>query len=171
MLKIPDLRAHLVAAVPELSRDPERLIVMASGGRVVNTGTLSLSFEYAYTAKLFVLDYAGHADAIMVPLRAWAKRQQPELFDNPERRAQGIRFAAEYLSTDTIDLSVEMDLTERVIVRPRAGGPDGALEAEHPPEALPIGWSDKPEHWSLWFRDELLAEWDHDPRRPAPPAP
>ena len=171
MLKIPDLRNHLVAAVPELSRDPERLIVMASGGRVVNTGTLSLSFEYAYTAKLFVLDYAGHADAIMVPLLAWAKRQQPELFDNPERRAQGIRFAAEYLSTDTIDLSVEMDLTERLIVRPRAGGPDGALEAEHPPEALPIGWSDKPEHWSLWFRDELLAEWDHDPRRPAPPAP
>ena len=53
MLKIPDLRAHLVAAVPELARDPERFIVMASGGRVVNTGTLSLSFEYAYTAKLF----------------------------------------------------------------------------------------------------------------------
>lgn len=171
MLKIPDLRAHLVRAVPELARDPERFIVMASGGRVVNTGTLGLSFEYAYTARLFVLDYAGHADAVMVPLLAWAKRQQPELFDNPERRAAGIRFDAEYLSTDTIDLSVEIDLTERVIVRPRPGGPAGALEAEHPPEALPVGWSDKAEHWSLWLRDVMLAEWDFDPRLPLPPAP
>ena len=34
MLKIPDLRAHLVAAVPELARDPERVIVMASGSEV-----------------------------------------------------------------------------------------------------------------------------------------
>lgn len=171
MLKIPDLRAHLVAAVPELARDPERFIVMASGGRVVNTGTLSLSFEYAYTAKLFVLDYAGHADAIMVPLLAWAKLQQPELFDNPDRRAQGIRFQAEYLTANTIDLSIEIDLTERVLVRPRANGPAGALEAEHVPEPLPIGWNDKAEHWSLWLRDELLAEWDFDPRLPMPPAP
>lgn len=171
MLKIPDLRAHLVAAVPELARDPERLIVMASGGRVVASGTLALSFEYAYTAKLFVLDYAGHADAIMVPLLAWAKRQQPELFDHPERRASAIRFDVEYLTPGTIDLSVEIDLTERVLVRPRPGGPAGALQAEHPPEALPLGWSDKAEHWSLWLRGEQIAEWSFDPRLPMPPAP
>lgn len=171
MLKIPDLRAHLSAAVPALARDPEKFIVLASGGRVVNTGTLALSFEYAYTVKLFALDYAGHADAIMVPLLAWAKRHQPELFDNPERRANCIRFEVEYLTTETIDLSVELDLTERVIVRPRDGGPPGALQAEHPPEALPVGWSDKAEHWSLWLRDEQIAEWSFDPRLPLPPAP
>ena len=54
-------------------------------------------------------------------------------------------------------------------MRQRPGGPDGALEAEHPPEALPVGWSDKPEHWSLWLRDELLAEWEFDPRHPPGP--
>ena len=163
MLKIPDLRNHLVAAVPELARDPERFIVMASGGRVVNTGTLSLSFEYSYTAKLFVLDYAGHADAIMVPLLAWAKRQQPELFDNPERRANALRFNVDFLSTTTVDIALEIDLTEAVLARPRDGTP-GALNLIHKPE--PPGPLDilQAEHWEFFIRDEKVAEWDYDPR-------
>lgn len=164
MLKLPHLRNHLAKAVPELARDPERFIVMATGGRIVNTGTGALSYEYAYTAQLFVLDYAGHADAVIVPLLSWAKRHQSELFDNPAKRANGIRFNAEYLTTSTIDLSIEIDLTERVVVRAREDGPAGALEAEHVPEPLPIGWIEKAEHWSLWLKDELLAEWDFDPR-------
>ena len=169
MLKPASLHAALTAALPELARDPERMTMVIKKGSIINTGTKALSWEYSYTLSLIVLDWSGHADAIIAPLLLWARRNQPELFDNPERRAQGIRFDAEYLTADTIDLSVELDLTERVIVRQRPGGPDGALEAEHPPEALPVGWSDKPEHWSLWFRDELLAEWDFDPRRPPGP--
>lgn len=168
MLKLPELRQHLTAAVPELARDPERLIVMASGGRIISTATPALSFEYAYTAQIFVLDFSTHADAIIVPLLAWAKRHQHELFANPERQRQGIRFNAEYLNTSSIDLAIEIDLTERVLVRERADGPPGALLAEHVPEPLPIGWIDRPEHWSLWLRDQLLAEWDFDPRHPPP---
>lgn len=164
MLKLPLLRDHLTAALPVLARDPEKFIVIATGGRIVNTGTRSLSFQYAYTAQLFVLDYAGHADAVIVPLLAWAKRHQSELFANPDLQKNGIRFRAEYLTTKTIDLSIEIDLTESVAVRPRPGGPEGSLEAEHLAEPLPIGWIEKAEHWSLWLQEELLAEWDFDPR-------
>ena len=164
MLKPGSLRSHLVAAVPELARDPERLVVMARAGRAITTGTGSLSFEYAYTLQVIVLDYAGHADAVVVPLLAWVARNQSELLDNDELRQKAIRFEAEYLTATTIDLSIEIDLTERVLVRPRPDAPPGALNLFHVPEPPHPVHIDKPEHWSLWLRDEMLAEWDRDPR-------
>lgn len=163
MLKPPSLRQHLTTAVPELARDPEKLVVMAKAGRCVTTGTAALAFEYAYTLQLIVLDYAGHADAITVPVLAWLRVNQPELFDNPKLRERALRFDVEYLTDDTIDLAIEMDLTERVLARPREGGPDGALDLIHLPEPEHVGWN-RAEHWSLWLREELLAEWDFDPR-------
>ena len=164
MLKPSSLRAHITAAVPELARDPERLVVLARAGRTITTGTAALSFEYAYTLQMIVLDYAGHADAIVVPVLAWIARNQPELFDNPERAKQALRFDVEYLTAHTIDLALEIDLTERVLVRQRPNAEPGALELHHVPEPPHPAHIDKPEHWSLWLRDEKLAEWDHDPR-------
>ena len=163
MLKPGSLRAHITAAVPELARDPERLVVLARAGRVITTGTAALSFEFAYPLQVIVLDYAGHADAVLVPLLAWLKRQQPELMDNPDTRDKAIRFEVEYLTPQTIDLSIEVDLTERVLVRPREGTP-GGLNVIHVPEPPHPGNIEQHEHWTLWLKDELLAEWDHDPR-------
>ena len=119
MLKPASLRAHLTAAVPSLATNPHNLIVVARGGHTHTTGTGTLSFEYAYTLQVIVLDYAGHADAIVVPVLAWIARNQPELFDNPERTKQALRFDVEYLTAHTIDLALEIDLTERVLVRQR----------------------------------------------------
>jgi hypothetical protein len=166
MLKPADLRAHLTAAVPQLARDPEKLIVIARGGRIVCTATGTLSFEYRYTLQAIALDYAGHADALMVPLLAWVHRNQPEILDNPKLREESIRFDVEYLTADTVDIAIEIDLTERALVRPRAAADPGALEIIHPPEPLPTGWVEKPEHWALYLRGypQPLAEWDIDPR-------
>ena len=164
MLKPGSLRAHLTAAVPSLATNPHNLIVVARGGRAQTTGTGTLSFEYAYTLQVIVLDYAGHADAIVVPVLAWIARNQPELFDNPERTKQALRFDVEYLTAHTIDLALEIDLTERVLVRQRPNAEPGALELHHVPEPPHPAHIDKPEHWSLWLRVEKLAEWDHDPR-------
>ena len=164
MLKLADLRAHLAAAVPDLDRDPDKFIVIATGGSITSSGTESLSFEYAYTACIYVLDYAGHADAVIVPLLAWAKRNQLELFANPDKWPKGIRFNAEYLTATTIDLGIEIDLTERVIVGPRTGAPAGALQAEHMPEPPQIGVVLQAEHWTLWIQGEQVADWHVAPR-------
>ncbi len=164
MLKLADLRQHLTAAVPALALDPEKFIVVASGGSIASSGTESLSFEYAYTACVYVLDYAGHADAVIVPLLAWAKRNQVELFADPAKWSKGIRFNAEYLTESTIDLGIEIDLTERVAVKPLATGPAGALQAEHLPEPQQIGVVLQAEHWTLWVQGEQVAEWHIEPR-------
>ena len=73
MWKLPSLRRLIEAAVPDLARDPERLIVIATDGQAVSTLAGGLSFEYRYTAAITILDYAGHTDALFVPVLAWVR--------------------------------------------------------------------------------------------------
>ena len=163
MLKPASLRAALTAALPDLARDPERLVMVIKAGNVINTGTPALSWEYRYTLSIIVLDWAGHADAIIAPLLMWAKRHQSEIFDNPERRERALRFNVDFLSTTTVDLALEIDLTEAVLARPRAGTP-GALNLIHKPEPPGPLAILQAEHWEFYIRDEKVAEWDYDPR-------
>lgn len=164
MEKPSSLRETLTKALPALKKDPQKLVIFITGGRIMHSGTDSLSFEYAYTLRALLLDYAGHADAVMAPLVEWMKRNQPEVFDDPAKRARAIRFEAEYLSAKAIDLQIDMELTERVIARPRADGPAGALDLIHPKEPPPQLAILQAEHWEVYLRDELLAEWEYAPR-------
>lgn len=116
MLKPNSLRAHLTAATPELRVNPDKIVILVKNGHIAAAGAGSLSFEYRYTLNVVVLDYSSHADAIIVPLLAWLETNQIELFDNVELRDKSIRFEAEFLNKETVDLSIEIDLTERVIV-------------------------------------------------------
>lgn len=167
MLKPNSLRAHLVAAVPELKRDPDKLAIYVRDGKLATTGAGSLSFEYRYTLNLVLLDYASHADAVMVPVLAWLRLHQPEIADNPELRDKAVRFEVEFLNAKTVDLSVELDLTERVIVKRRDGTPAGgpqAFDVRHVGEPGHVGILPAGERWEFWLRDQLLAAWDYDPR-------
>lgn len=164
MEKPSSLRDTLTKALPAVQKDPQKLAIFITGGRIIHTGTDSLSFEYAYTLRALLLDYAGHADAVMAPLVEWMKRNQPEVFDDPAKRARAIRFEAEYLNAKAIDLQIDLELTERVIARQRANGPAGALDLIHPKEPPPPLAILQAEHWEVYLRDELLAEWEYAPR-------
>ena len=84
MKKPNSLRETLTKALPALKKDPQKLAIFITGGRIIHTGTDSLSFEYAYTLRALLLDYAEHADAVMAPIVWWMKKNQPEVFDNPD---------------------------------------------------------------------------------------
>lgn len=165
MRKLASLRQLFTQAIPELARDPQRLIIQGDDGHLVATGTGTLSFEYRYTASITVLDYTGHADAIMVPLLAWVQTNQGELLDNPQRRENAIRFAIAPLDSGACDIGIEIDLTESAIVRPQPDHPT-RLTITHPPEPGHIGLTRfdgqsivQEERWELWLKDQKLAEW------------
>jgi len=164
MDKPSSLRDTLTKALPALKKDPQKLAIIVVGGRVIHTGTESMSWEYTYTLRVVLLDYAGHADAVVAPVLAWMKRNQPEVFEDPAKRANAIRFDVDFLTDKTVDLQIDLELSERVLARPRDGGPPGALNLVHlkePPPALAILQA---EHWEVWLRDEKLATWDYEPR-------
>ncbi|MDA8444758.1 phage tail protein [Paracidovorax valerianellae] len=159
MWKLPSLRKLIEAAVPDLARDPERLIVMATDGAAVSTLAGGLSFEYRYTAAITVLDYTGHTDALFVPILAWVRAHQSDLLDNPASQAGGIGFTVEHLNTAAVDIGIRVPLTERAIVKA-----DPAhltrFNVTHPAEPCHPGGQCLPEHWELWLQDKMLAAWD-----------
>lgn len=167
MLKPHSLRAHLTAATPELRLEPDKLSIYITDGKIVAAGAASLSFVYRYTLKLVVLDYSSHADAIFVPLLAYLRTQQVEIFENPDLRERSIRFEAEYLNSETIDLSVELDLTERVIVAPGAdnAAPATALryDVRHAGEPAHVGVPDPGRAVEVYFEGQPLASWAMPP--------
>lgn len=164
MLKPGSLRAHLTAATPELKRDPDKVSIYVRNGHLVAAGADTLSFEYRYILTVVVLDYAGNPDAVFVPLLAWLRIQQPEIMDNTALREKAVRFEVEYLNAETVDISIEIDLTEAVIIAqgidPTAPETTKRFTVTHPAEPARVGALAAAEHWEVWVRDEKMAEWD-----------
>ena len=159
MYKLQSLRQLIESAVPSLKREPQNLIVMATDGKAASTMAGGLSFEYAYTIAITVLDYAGHTDALFVPLLAWVRVHQPDLLENPQSQAAGIGFTVEHLNTTAVDIGIRVNVTERAIVKVDSQHAT-RFTIEHPPEPCHPGAQCLPEHWELGLQDKMLAEWD-----------
>lgn len=166
MYKPASLRRHLGATVPDLQTNPDKLSILVRQGRTVCAGAASLSFEYQYTVQIVVLDFAGEPDHVMLPLLVWLRTHQREYFDHPEWREQRLRFEAEYLNNTTIDLTVELDLTERVAVTvqdPADHAAPGRYTLDHLSEPPAIESADAPTVWELYDRETLVTTWRTDP--------
>lgn len=133
MNKPESLRAHLLATVPGLKKNPDRMMVFIDNGIMRSTAAVGLSFEYSYTLNLIFTDYADHPDAIAIPLFAWILVNQRELMENLERSKDAVAFEVDVLDNSKVDLSIKLPLTERVIVKRQD---DGNLVVNHPPEPV-----------------------------------
>ena len=171
MLKPQSLFNLLLSAVPQFAAQPDQLSMTVRSGRIVSRLGNTLSFEYAYTLQLVVLDFTAHPDCLIVPIESWIRANQPDLLDNPDRREKGFRFEAEYKGTGVMDLILELDLTEAVrVVRmppvdPTGITPDPLTTLErwqitHLDEPPPEGTYPMAEHWELYDQDQLIATWD-----------
>lgn len=130
-MKKPDsLRKYLLDAIPELRRDPDRILIFVDDGAVRSTLANGLSFEYAYTLTMILTDYAGDLAAVSIPLLDWVRMNQSNLMANLENVKSGIKFEAEILANDKVDLAIQLPLTERVIVKQTSEG----LSVDYPDE-------------------------------------
>ncbi len=155
MDKPDSLREHLLAAVPDLKRNPDRLVMFIDAGKVRCTAAASLSFEYGYTLQIMLTDFAGHPDSVFLPILAWVRVNQSELMANLDKSADGLKFEADILDNSKVDMSITLALTERVVVKRQD---DGTYQASHVP--------DKPyepfvDHGpvSVYAGSDLIAEW------------
>ncbi|MNL04537.1 P2 phage tail completion protein R (GpR) [compost metagenome] len=168
MRKPSELRDYLTRANAFLANDPDKLHIFVDQGSVIATGRPTYSHEYRYVLNLVIEDFNGHADAIMLPLLAWLRGNQPELFENPEKRDSAIVFDVEFLSNVTIDLSIKLPLTERVIatISPDSGDVHVKHAAEPAHPDLPTD-SRKPER-SVYMDGVQIAVLPYAGWTPAP---
>lgn len=159
MMKPASLRAFLAAAVEDLRRDPDRLQVFIEGGRILSPGAPLCAdhpraWEYRYRLQLIITDFAAHPDALFSPLITWVAANQSELI--APGRADGVKFDVEVLSHDLVDVSIELELSERVVPVAR---PDGGWTLDHPAEPVfeAACCGDAP--LEIYLGDELIASW------------
>ena len=122
MLKPQQLRQALTDSVPELQRNPDALNVFIDSGRIVSTLASSLSFKYQYRLNMVITDYAGNIDLLIVPLLAWLRTNEPDIMASEEKRRTGFTFEADVISDTASDISIELQLSERVIVKQATTG-------------------------------------------------
>lgn len=142
MKKAADLRAYLLAQIPELKKHPDKLLTFIEKGATASRLSRTLSYSYSYTLTIGILDWKGMIDGVTVPLLAWIARNQSDLMHHPDKIAQVFSFQAEILDKQTSDITIEIPLTESVVVTKTAGGWDLQHLTEPPLPDLggPTGW-------------------------------
>ena len=117
MKKPNQLRKILEQSHVDFVKNPDRLQLYVDGGQIVATGSASLSFEYRYTLNVIVTDYADDITALIVPMMAYLRTNQPEILENPDLREKAFKFQVDYNNHNTADISFEIQLTERVVAK------------------------------------------------------
>lgn len=162
MYKPKNLRDFLAGAIPELSRDPDRLSVYIPQGTLVSTMAPGLSWEYRYQLDVIITDFAGDPDVVMAPLIDWMRTNQPDSMANPDLAERAIAFEVDLTSAASCDIAISLQLTERAIC---TQNPDGSHTVTHPPEPQDESRAESV-HWQLYVEragsdaPELVAEWD-----------
>jgi len=151
--KAEELRAHLVAHVPYLRKEPQNLLVFIERGAIGCRLGGGLSFDYRYDINLVVLDFAAHADTLMVPLLSWISVNEPALMQDPGTLEKVICFEAEIIDNDRADLSLTIQVSERVIVTPNGTGYLATHAGEPPLDDLT-----GPSSWELILNAEPIAQ-------------
>lgn len=122
MKKLEDLRGHLLANVPGLKRNPDKLLTFIEDGSIEFWSGPNLSHAYAIPVQIIVTDYAGNVDELILPILSWLKVREPG--HDPMNT---IRFEAELLNNNSYDIAITVNVTERVIVKATEAG----LDVEH----------------------------------------
>jgi len=153
MLKPQQLRKALTESVPLLQRNPDSLNVFIDSGRIVSTLATSLSFEYQYRLNMVITDYASDIDLLIVPMLEWLRVNEPEIMAAKEKQQTSFTFKADVISDTASDISIDLQLSERVIVK-RVGD---ELHVNH------VGENPLPDNDArpvqLYSGGDLVSEW------------
>lgn len=121
MNKPQSLRRALNKAVPYVRDNPDKLHLFVDNGSLVATGAGSISWEYRYTLNVVIEDFSGNQNLLMAPVLLWLADNQPDAIHNPELREKLLTFDIDILRNDTSDISLNLLLTERVVVSTEGG--------------------------------------------------
>jgi hypothetical protein len=127
-------RNALLAGLPELASDPQRLSIFVEKGKLVANGTEGAGWTYSYQLTAVLQDFAGDMDALAKVVIMWVAIEQPDMLKNPMQAERGIRFECELMTAELADVSIEIDLTEAVYA-----SSEGAFDHPAEPSADPTG--------------------------------
>ena len=141
MHKLKSLGQALIDAIPQLNANPERLQMSVGSGNLDARLASSLSFEKHYALNAKVSGFSGDSEGLFVPVLAWLRENQPDIFTLDEGRRNGCSFTIVLNDDDTMDISVSVQLR--------------ATYSPEPPLPEPVT---RPK--ALYINGELVSEWE-----------
>lgn len=137
MIKPDSLRAALTAALPLLATNPENLRMWVDKGSVrarhSHDPARPGAFEWRYTLNVHIYDWTLHPALPVLAVNHWLAINQPDLLSGTADESYS--FEADIIDAATIDLALELKLTEAVTVTPRN---DGGFDLQHLAEDDPM---------------------------------
>ncbi len=119
--KLTSLRKYLDSKVPFLKDNPENLYLFVENGRIISTLEETPSFEYEYTANIIIEHYSGDQNVLIAVVNDWLRKNQSDISANPAKRQQDFKFEAVILDNKTAHISIDLNLTERVLAIDKNG--------------------------------------------------
>lgn len=156
MKKADSLKALLLASVPALKADPAKLALFVDKGKVSAVRSNTLAFQLSYTATIWIEAYGGDLDGLFVPVLAWIAQNQPELIDRPD--GEPFTFESELLDGDTADISIEIELTERVLIERRGNGKLRTRHLDDAPIADVFAGAEQASLWHTVLDDQVAGD-------------
>jgi hypothetical protein len=119
MRKIQSLRAALIAAIPELANDYDRLRVWVDRGRGQGRQTVTDGFTMAFRLNVLAIEVVTDLSLIALCILQWLRTNQPELL---QPAADSFTFDADILDDTTSDVLIQIELTQNYVVTTGDGG-------------------------------------------------
>ncbi len=114
MKKLASLREHLLSA--SLNIDAESLLTFAQEGEVIShQGNANQHFELQYHAVIIITAYGGDAAQIAHLVLTWLNQNQPHAPNT-------IKFDADIINNESVDLSIAVKLAEIIKVEQKEDG-------------------------------------------------
>lgn len=133
-MKTQSLRDGISAVFPDLAKGPDRLNMWIDKGTIHATNAAGHGFEWNYTLNIVVEDFAADPSMMFLVICEWARKNQPDLLQ-PGKAA--FRFESDIIDDKTVDLHIEIDLTERVQITTDAMGNASTQYLGEPDAYLP----------------------------------
>lgn len=111
MLKINTLRAALVAAIPDLARNPKNLRIWVDRGSGRATQTATRSFSFVFRLNVLLLDFTYDIAALALAVLEWARTHQVDLLDG---KNDAFAFDVDFLDDSSADILLQLNLSQAV---------------------------------------------------------
>lgn len=87
---------------------------------------------------MVIVDFSGDQNLLMAPILQWLSVNQPDAINNPDLREKLFSFEVDILRNDICDISIDLQLTERVVVSTDGGvsSVEAVPEPENPDDAM-----------------------------------
>ncbi|MCJ2189160.1 phage tail protein [Novosphingobium beihaiensis] len=145
------LRAAIVALLPYLKRDPDKLAMWVERGSVRARQTAQGGFSWEYELTVVIEDYTKPPEALFFLVVDWLRTQQPDLL---AVQSAGFPFEVDVIDEKTFDVKITLALREIVIAEKTADGWQLEVAGEQVPlfpDAEPLRAPDGP-ITSIWVR-------------------